>query len=172
MRKSRIVDLVIFAMLGAILFVSDIAMDFLPNIHPIAMLITVYTLIYRVRALIPIYVYVFLLGLFNAFNLWWVPYLYIWLFIWAFAMLIPKRASIKVKGVLSTIVCALHGILFGTLYAPAQAIMFGLNFKGMIAWIIAGLPWDVVHMCGNIACSLLTIPLYKLLSKLEEKRTI
>lgn len=172
MKKSKIVDLAIFAMLGAILFVSDIAMDFLPNIHPLAMLITVYTLVYRVRALIPIYVYVFILGVFNGFSLWWVPYLYIWVFIWGFAMLIPKGASFKVKGILSTVFCALHGLLFGILYAPAQAIMFGLSFKGMLAWIASGFIFDIVHMCGNIACSLLTIPLFKLLLRLESKRTI
>ncbi len=172
MKKSKIVDLVIFSMLGALLFVADIAFDFLPNIHPLAMLIVVYTLVYRARALIPIYIYVVILGVFNGFSLWWIPYIYIWIFIWLFAMLIPKGASFKLKGILSTVACGLHGILFGILYAPSQALLFGLDFQGMIAWIIAGLPWDVVHMCGNVACSLLVIPLYKLLLRLEEKRTI
>lgn len=171
-KKSKIADLAIFAMLGAILFVGDIAFDFLPNLHPLAMLIVVYTLVYRVKALIPLYIYVFLLGVFSGFNLWWVPYVYVWSFLWFFSMLIPKKASIKVKGILATLVCALHGILFGILYAPAQAILFGLDFKGMIAWIVTGLPWDVVHMCGNIACSFLVIPLYRLLTRLEKKRTI
>ncbi|MBR2297204.1 MAG: hypothetical protein IKA43_07370, partial [Clostridia bacterium] len=123
-------------------------------------------------ALIPIYIYVVILGVFNGFSLWWIPYIYIWIFIWLFAMLIPKGASFKLKGILSTVACGLHGILFGILYAPSQALLFGLDFQGMIAWIIAGLPWDVVHMCGNVACSLLVIPLYKLLLRLEEKRTI
>ncbi|MBQ3040394.1 MAG: hypothetical protein IJD42_02230 [Clostridia bacterium] len=172
MKKSKIVDLVIFSMLGALLFVADIAFDFLPNIHPLAMLIVVYTLVYRARALIPIYIYVVILGVFNGFSLWWIPYIYIWIFIWLFAMLIPKGASFKLKGIISTVACGLHGILFGILYAPSQALLFGLDFQGMIAWIIAGLPWDVVHMCGNVACSLLVIPLYKLLLRLEEKRTI
>ena len=172
MKKSKIADMVIFAMLGTILFISKIIMEFLPNIHPIAMFITVYTLVYRAKALIPIYVYVLMLGVYYGFNMWWIPYLYIWTFIWAFIMLIPKNASFKVKGILSTLFCGLHGILFGTLYAPAQAIIFGLNFNGMIAWIIAGLPWDVVHMCGNIAMSVLVIPLYKLLFKLEKRRII
>lgn len=172
MKKSKIVDLVIFSMLGAILFVGDIAFDFLPNLHPLAMLMVTYTLTYRARALVPIYVYVFLLGIFNGFSLWWIPYLYIWAVLWLFSMLIPKGASLKVKGILATVVCALHGILFGILYAPSQAILFGLNFSGTVAWIVAGFPWDIVHMFGNIACSFLVIPLYRLLTRLEEKRTI
>ena len=55
MKRSKLVDLAIFAMLGTILFISKIIFEFLPNVHPIAMFIAVYTLVYRARALIPIY---------------------------------------------------------------------------------------------------------------------
>ena len=172
MKRSKLVDLAIFAMLGTILFVSKIIFEFLPNVHPIAMFIAVYTLVYRARALIPVYVYVFILGLYYGFPMWWYPYVYIWAVIWAFSMLIPKSASLRTKGVLSTVFCGLHGLLFGILYAPAQAVMFGLDFKGMLTWIVAGFPFDIVHMCANIAISVLVIPLYKVLNRLEEKRTI
>lgn len=172
MKKSKIVDLAIFAMLGVILLIWELMMDVLPNIHPVAILVVVYTLVYRVKALIPLYVYIILLGVINGFSLWWVPYLYIWLFMWGLAMLIPKSSGLLVKGVLSAVFCALHGISFGILYAPAQAVMFGLDFDGMVTWIVAGLPFDVIHMCGNIAMSALVIPLYKVLNKLEEKRII
>lgn len=60
-------------------------------------------------------------------------------------------------------------ILFGTLYAPAQAILFGLSFKGMIAWIIAGLPWDFVHGVSNFFCGILIVPIVTLLRKLEKQ---
>ena len=65
-------------------------------------------------------------------------------------------------------VCAAHGFLFGTLYAPAQAILFGLSFKGMIAWIIAGLPWDFMHGVSNFFCGILIMPVIAVL-KLAEK---
>ena len=61
------------------------------------------------------------------------------------------------------------GFLFGTLYAPAQAILFGLSFKGMIAWIIAGLPWDFVHGISNFFCGILIVPIVTLLRKLEKQ---
>ena len=64
-------------------------------------------------------------------------------------------------------VCAAHGFLFGTLYAPAQALLFGLDFRGMIAWIVAGLPWDFVHGVCNFFCGLLICPLIALLRKAE-----
>ena len=67
-------------------------------------------------------------------------------------------------------VCAAHGFLFGTLYAPAQAILFGLSFKGTIAWIIAGLPWDFMHGISNFLCGILIMPVVSVL-RLAEKNT-
>ncbi len=170
--KKRIMDMIIFAMLGSIMFISKLIMEFLPNVHAIAMFIAVFTLIYRVKALIPIYVFVFLTGLINGFNTWWMPYIYIWTVLWGLIMLIPKGTSIKLKVVLSAVFCAIHGLLYGTLYAPFQAFAFGLNLEGTIAWIIAGFPWDVLHMCGNIALSFLIIPIYRVINKMEEKRKL
>ena len=66
------------------------------------------------------------------------------------------------------LVCGLHGLAFGTLYAPAQALMFGLSLKGTIAWIVAGLPWDAVHALGNLAAGTLIVPLSSLLNKIEK----
>lgn len=170
MKKGVIRYLIIFPMLGAIMFISKVIMEFLPNIHAIAMFIAVFTLVYRWHALIPIYLYVFLVGLYNGFGTWWVPYIYIWTILWAFIMLIPKRLSIKKKAVISAILCGLHGITYGILYAPFQALAFGLSFEGMIAWIVAGFPFDIVHMCGNIAMSFLIMPLYKIINRLENQR--
>lgn len=169
MKKGVIRYLIIFPMIGAIMFISKVIMEFLPNIHAIAMFIAVFTLVYRWHALIPIYLYVFLVGLYNGFGTWWVPYIYIWTILWAFIMLIPKRLSIKKKAVISAILCGLHGITYGILYAPFQALAFGLSFEGMIAWIVAGFPFDIVHMCGNIAMSFLIIPLYKIINRLENQ---
>jgi energy-coupling factor transport system substrate-specific component len=67
------------------------------------------------------------------------------------------------------ILCALHGLSFGTLYAPAHALMFGLSFQGMIAWIIAGLPFDLIHAAGNLAAGTMIVPLAALLKRLDKK---
>lgn len=159
-------ELILFPMLGTIIFLSDILMEGLPNIHGVAMFIALFTLVYRFKALIPLYIYVFLNGLFYGFAPWWIPYLYIWTILWALVMLIPKKAPDKVKYVFCTIFCSLHGMAFGTLYAPLQALMFGLSFKGILTWIMFGLPYDAIHMCGNFAMSFLIPPLYKTFKKL------
>lgn len=167
-KRGRILtrDVAIYAMLGTIMFCSKIVMEALPNIHLLGMLTMVYTIVLRSRALIPIYIYVVLNGIFAGFSPWWIPYLYIWTLLWGITMLLPRNVPDKVVAFVFPVVCALHGLLFGALYAPAQAIMFGLNLEKTIAWIIAGIPYDLLHCFGNFIAGLLILPLSKVLKKL------
>ena len=114
-------------------------------------------------------IFVLLLGIFYGFNMWWVPYLYIWTVLWALTMLIPKGLPMWAKSIVYPLLCGLHGFAFGTLYAPAQAVMFGLGFDGMLAWIAAGLYFDLIHGIGNLAAGLLILPLTQLLTRLMKR---
>ena len=152
-----------FGMLGAVMYCSKIFMEFLPNVHLLGVFTIAFTLVYRKKALYPIYVYVMLNGLLAGFNMWWIPYLYMWTILWGVTMLLPKNAP----KIVYMLVCSAHGFLFGTLYAPAQAMMFGLDFKGTIAWIIAGLPYDCIHGVANFCVGILIVPIVKLLKKLD-----
>lgn len=168
--KLKTKELVIFSMLGAAMYASKVAMEFLPNVHLLGVFTIAFTVVYRKKALYPLYVFVFMLGLFNGFNVWWIPYLYLWTVLWGVAMLLPRNLPPKAAPLIYAIVCSLHGFLYGTLYAPAQALLFGLNFKGMIAWIIAGLPWDMVHGVSNFICGLFLIcPLIKILRLMPDR---
>ena len=162
-------DICVFAMLGALMFASKKIMEVLPNIHLLGLLTVTYTLVYRKRALVPIYLYVMLEGLFSGFNFWWLPYTYIWTLLWATTMILPRNMPKKLKYIVYSMICALHGFAFGTLYAPAQALMFGLNFKQTVAWIIAGLPYDMIHGFSNLGLGLLAVPLAELLEKLSHR---
>ena len=166
-KKYNLRYLIIFALLGAIMFISKILMEALPNVHLLGALTITYTLVYRWRALIPIYLYVFLNGLFAGFNTWWMPYLYIWTILWAAAMLLPKKMPPTACRIVFPLLCAAHGLLYGILYAPAQAIMFRMNFQQMLTWISTGLPFDLIHAVGNLVAGLLIYPLSELLKKLE-----
>lgn len=167
--RKTILIIVIGAMLGSIMFVSKLVMEFLPNVHLLAMFIVVFTLVYRHYALIPIYIFAMLTGLYGGFGLWWVPYLYIWTILWAIVMILPKRLNIKIAIPMYIAVAAVHGLLYGTLYAPFQALAFGFDFKMTVAWIIAGLKFDIIHMIGNIVTGTLILPMYKLILKLDSK---
>lgn len=165
--KLRTKDIAIFALFAALMFASKKVMELVPNVHFLGMLIVSVTAVYRKYALIPIYVYVFLDGLFSGFGTWWLPYLYIWAVLWAFTMLIPKKIPEKIKFPLYIGASALHGFLFGTLYAPTHALIFGLNFKGMIAWIITGLPFDIIHGVSNLISGFLIVPMIMIIQKIR-----
>ena len=156
----------IFSMLGALMFCSKIIMEALPNIHLLGMFTVVYTVVFRRKALIPIYIYVFLNGLFAGFSAWWVPYLYIWTLLWGATMLIPRRLPKKALAVIYSAICCFHGLCFGILYAPVQALMYGFDFNQTLAWIAAGFTFDIIHGIGNLVAGLLIMPVSELLFKL------
>lgn len=168
-KKLSVRELCIFAMLGTLMFLSKLVMEALPNIHLVGMLTVTYTVAFRKRALVPIYVFVLLSGIYAGFSLWWVPYIYIWSVLWAVVMLIPKKISKTTAALVYMAVCGLHGLCFGLLYAPMQALLFGLNFNETIAWIVAGFPFDLTHAVGNTIAGSLIVPLSALLVKLDKK---
>ncbi len=157
--KINVKETVIFAMLGALMYMSKLLMDALPNIHLIGVFIVAITVVYRKKALYPIYIFVLIAGLLGGFSAWWVPYLYIWTVLWGMTMLLPKNIPPKAAPIIYMVVCSLHGFLYGTLYAPAQALMFGLDFNGILAWIAAGFPFDITHGISNFLCGSLIVPL-------------
>ncbi len=167
-KALSIKELALFAMLGAIMFTSKIIMEFIPNVHLLASLTMTYTVVFRKKALIPIYVFVFLTGFWFGFATWWIPYLYLWTVLWGVTMLLPKRMPKKWALIVYPAVCALHGLAYGTLYAPAEALLFGLGFRGMLLWIAAGFPWDIVQACGNMVGGLLIFPLSEAMKKLTK----
>lgn len=166
--KINLKELATFAMLAAMMIASKLILEFIPNFHLLGVFTIAMTVVYRQKALYPIYLYVLLQGIVAGFNPWWIPYLYIWTVLWGITMLLPKRMSKPVASVVYIILCGLHGLAFGTLYAPAQALMFGLDFKGMIVWIISGLPFDVAHAVHNLLLGTLIMPIVMVLSRAEK----
>ncbi|MBQ9978579.1 MAG: hypothetical protein IJP20_02165 [Clostridia bacterium] len=161
-------EICLFGILAALMFISKIVMEALPNIHLLGMLTVTYTIVFRKKALIPIYVYVLLNGLFAGFNAWWVPYLYIWTVLWGVTMLLPQNMPKAVACAVYPIICALHGLCFGILYAPVQALMFNFTFEQTLAWIAAGFTFDIIHMIGNLAVGLLIYPASEALKRLTK----
>lgn len=169
--KLNVKEIAVFSMLGAMMYASKMIMEVLPNIHLIGTFIVAITVVYRKKALYPLYIFIFITGLLNGFATWWIPYLYIWAVLWGAVMLLPKNMPSKIRPVIYMLVCGAHGLLYGTLYAPAQALLFGLDFNGMIAWIIAGLPFDVTHGISNFLCGVLICPLIATLKRTQKITT-
>jgi energy-coupling factor transport system substrate-specific component len=163
-------EIAVFAMLGAIMTAADAVMNIIPNVHLGGMLIVVYTLVYRAKALFPIYVYVLLIGLYEGIGMWWVPYLYIWAVLWGAVMLLPKHMPKWLAPVVYTLVCGLHGFAFGLLWAPFEMLHMSFSWEQIAVWWKFGfLTADIPHGIGNLVASVLIIPLTDLIRRLDRR---
>ncbi len=169
MKKQLTVrEITVFAMLGALLFGSKVILEAVPNIHPVTVLIMVYTLVYRKKAIFPLLVYLVLDTVKWGFATM-VPYWYIFPLVWLTTLAIPRGISGWKLQAACTGICTLFGLLFGVLYAPWQALLFGYNLPKMLTWIAAGFYFDLLHAAGNFAASFLTLPLVRLLQRIEKQ---
>ena len=157
----------VFGLMGALLYVARQAMSALPNIHLTGVFIVVLTVVYRRQALYPLYTFILMEGLFGGFNTWWLPYLYIWTVLWGAVMLLPKHMKPQTAAVVYALVCACHGFLYGVLYAPAQALIFGLSWEGMLAWIASGFTFDLIHGFSNLVCGVMIMPLVRVVQRMD-----
>ena len=168
--KLKTREIAIFAMLGAIMFVSKVVMEGIPNVHLLGTFVVAFTLTYRVKALFPIYGYVFANGLWEGFSPFgWLPEVYLWLILWGATMLLPQNIPKRIAPVVYMTVSALHGLLFGVFYAPVYAIFAGMGWNRVWLWIVAGLPYDILHAIGNFVLGMLIIPIVTLLKRLDKK---
>ena len=119
MGKTR--SLVTAAFLAAVLVASKFALDGLPNIELVSLLVILYTLEYPRLAVPAVYTYVFVYGLLNGFGIWWFPQLYIWAVLMLFARLMRQNRSVLLWALLS----GLFGLCYGALYAVSYAVMNG-----------------------------------------------
>ena len=165
-------EVAVFAMLGSIMYASKMLMEIAPNVHLLGTFVIAFTIVYGKKALYPIYVFVLLTGVYAGFATWWIPYLYLWTVLWGVVMLLPKNMPKKIRPFVYMTVCALHGFLYGILYAPAQAFFFGLNWAGTIAWILAGLRRGFVPGVSTFFCGMLIMPIVRALRIAEGNATI
>lgn len=161
--SNTITQIVTMGLLGAILFVGQLAMSPLPNIEPVTTLIIIYTPIYKKKTFFSIYVFVLLEGLLFGFGIWWISYLYIWSILAAIALSLQKLRSAALWAVVS----GLFGLIFGALCAVPYLISGGIG--AAFAYWSAGIPYDILHCGGNFALTLiLYTPLTRLLKKLQQ----
>lgn len=171
-RISRTVrELCIFAMLGAMMFASKIALEWAPNIHMLGMFTMVSAIVYRWKGLIPIYVYAAVLTVFYGFAPWCVIHYYVWTVLWAVTVLVPRRLPNAAKAVIYPALCALHGLSYGFLCGFSQVPIYygGFTVAKLLAYTASGFWFDVLHAVGNLGFGMLVLPLSELLLRLEKR---
>lgn len=155
-------QIVTIGVLSAILLVGQLGLAFLPNIEIVSTLIILYSQIYKKQVFSIIFIFVLLEGIIFGFGIWWISYLYIWNILALIVLIFQKIDS----AVLWAVISGIFGLLFGALCAIPYLISGGPG--AAFAYWSAGIPYDILHCCGNFALTLILYkPLLQLLKYLQ-----
>lgn len=138
------------ALLAVLLVAAKYALDAVPNVELVSLLLILYTLEFPGLVLPALYTYVMLYGLMYGMGVWWFPQWYVWLVLVGAARLLRRCDS----AVLWAVVSGAFGLSYGALYAVSYAVLNGGIAAGF-AWWVAGIPFDLLHCAGNFAAALL-----------------
>lgn len=132
------------SMCSAILFISQIALSFIPNGELVSMLTIIFTLNFGWEMIFAVTVFSLLEGTLYGFGIWVVSYLYVWPLLVVVTMLLKKyvKEDFTVWAVVSGLFGMVFGTLFSVLYIPISKTL-AFNY-----WI-SGLPWDFWHCMFN-----------------------
>lgn len=160
-------SIVILAFLTAILFISQIALSFLPNIEIVSLLIILYTQFFRKKVFLIIYLFALLEGLLYGFGIWWIMYLYVWSILAGIVLFLCTLRSYKTT-TFWAVISGFYGLFFGILCAIPYCVSGGWA-AGFGYWI-SGIPFDIIHCIGNFIVTLILYkPLYQILQKLNQR---
>lgn len=155
------------ALLSAILYVSKVALEFLPNVELISFLTIIYTLIFGGEAFIIVTVFNIFELLQWGFGIWWVSYLYVWPLLVLLVLVLKK--VLGEEFLLWAVVSGFFGMTFGFLFAIAY---LPVSPAYALSYWISGLTWDVWHgVCNFIIMLLIGKPVYKSLKKIAGKHS-
>lgn len=151
------------ALLSAILYVSKVALEFLPNVELVSLLTVLYTLVFGKEAFLIVTVFNLFELIQWGFGTWWVSYLYVWPLLVLITLLLKR--VIKEEFLIWSVVSGLFGLIFGSLFA---IVYLPVDSAYALAYWISGLPWDVWHgVCNFVLMLVIGKPLYLLLKKIK-----
>lgn len=147
-KKNNIIQLTRIALLGALLYVAQISLSFLPNIEVVTLLIVIFTKNLGKEGTIACFVYVGLTAITWGFGIWWLTYLVVWP---VFSLLVYKLRKIDSWFIWAAINGA-FGLMFGAVFAIPY--MF-VSISYAVTYWISGIPFDIAHCIGNIVVAII-----------------
>lgn len=156
----RIRQMVFCCFYGALIYVLKMLLAGLPNIEPVSLLVFAAGMVCGKKAMPAITVYAALEILTWGAGLWNLPYVYVWFLL---AWLGRQLAASPL--LLQSIACAGFDLAFGALCALPMIFVSGP--EGVLAWWIAGIPFDLIHcLSGFVSCLLLLRPVRSILGRM------
>ncbi len=159
--NARLRELIVLALLAAMMFATQVAMATIPNVHLVAVFVILGAMLFGWKCLYSVYVFVLLEGLIYGFSMWFVNYLYVWTILAVIAILFRNNMARWFWAAVSGI----FGLLFGALCSVPYFFIGG--WAGGFSYWVAGIPYDLIHCVSNaVLAFVLLMPLYNLSCKM------
>ena len=170
-RRLSAQDVATVGLMIAAIEVCKLLMQGLPNIEMTSFLVILFTLHFGRLSIYAVPAFILIEGMIYGFGLWWVMYLYAW----PLLALITHAFSRIDSAFFWACVSGAFGLLFGLLCAIPY-FFIGLAGGGvsqgmtqMLAWWVAGIPFDLIHGVSNFALMLaLYHPIANLLRRMPQ----
>lgn len=159
-KKVTVKDIVFIGMMIAVLEVSKLMLNLIPNVELVTFWIIMFTLFFKKKMIFVIPVFVLIEGVIFGFGIWWIMYLYIWPLLALVAWFFRKNDSAVIWAIIAAVFGLIYGFLCSFPYfvmgAADGGIMGGIS--SAITWWIAGIPYDIIHGVANF---IIMIVLYR-----------
>lgn len=153
--------MILLALIGAMMMVTQVALSALPNIHLVAVFVILAALLFGWKSLLSVYIFVLLEGLIYGFSMWFVNYLYVWAILAVVAIIFRNTRS----KIFWAVISGIFGLMFGTLCAIPYLFIGG--WSAAFSYWISGIPFDLTHCISNAVITFVLLePMYKLCKKL------
>lgn len=160
MKTIKLAQITRIALIGALLYASQIALSALPNIEIVTLLIVVFTKNLGKEGTLACFVYVCLTAITGGFGIWWLTYLIVWPL---FSLIVLKLRKLN-DWIIWAVINAVFGLCFGAVFAIPYILVspsYAFNY-----WL-SGIPYDITHCIGNFAAAIiLGKPLDKAISEI------
>ena len=158
--KIKTRDITIVGILSAILLISKIIFDFIPNVEVVSLLLMLFGITYGKKSLYISTVFCLCNGLMYGFGSWLLVYFIVYNGLVLVSHLL--RNPLKESLVARVIFMSLFGLTFGVWFAIEWGLMYGFNAG--IVYYLNGVSFDLIHMVGNaVVTLLLSTPILKIL---------
>ncbi len=163
--KTNTRQVVLIACLAAILEVSKIALQAVPNIELVTFLFILYTLCLGWKTLWIVPIFIGCETLIWGINTWVIMYAYLWPLLIALTMWLHKHTN---NVWWYCLLSCLFGLFFGAFCSIVYLFIGG--WQTAFSWWVAGIPYDIAHGIGNLVVArLLFHPVYNILKNLVTK---
>lgn len=165
MNKLSVREFAELSILCALMFVGKEIVRWIPNVHPVMLLIMLCVIWYGWKTMYPVVVFVALEIALYGLGFWSVNYMYVWPL--AVAVCMPFRKSRKWW--LWALVAGGYGLMFGALCAIPYIFTSGI--QAAAAYWIAGISFDLIQGASNFVIVLVLLPLlHRLMKKLKSNQ--